>query len=181
MKKPAPTVLETHEAHSFYVPHQRSATWYTGDVVNPITGEVTHPPSMTKQSFKDECDINNIIRQYKATGMINHVAANAARGVYADLPPPLDYQEALNIVIEGERAFESLPAKLRERFNNDPRAFLAFVSDPENKDEMVKLGLLKPPAPDPAPGDAPRGGAGGKPPADAQLAPPAAPEPPKGS
>jgi len=32
---------------------------------------------------------------------------------------------------------------LRVRFNNDPAAFLEFVHNPANHDEMGKLGLLE--------------------------------------
>ena len=61
---------------SFYLPHKR--VQYDGS--DPGTGEVL--PSATKQEFKAECDVNNILKQYKATGMIRHVAAQA--GVYQD-------------------------------------------------------------------------------------------------
>jgi hypothetical protein len=39
--------------------------------------------------------------------------------------------------------FMSLPAKIRSRFQNDPGAFLDFVQNPENRDEMIELGLAK--------------------------------------
>ena len=35
----------------------------------------------------------------------------------------------------------SLDAKVRQKFQNDPEAFLAFATDASNIDEMVKLGL----------------------------------------
>lgn len=148
--------------HSFYRPHDRSATWYTGEVTDPITGEVTKPPSMTKQSFAAECDINNIIKQYKVTGMISHISARAAQGSYLDLPDPLDFQESLNVVAEAQRAFDTLPSKVRDRFDNNPTKFLEFMADPANGEELVKLGLASrvgdpapAPAPDPAPAPAP--------------------------
>ena len=28
---------------------------------------------LTRQSFKDECDVNNIVKTYSETGMINHI------------------------------------------------------------------------------------------------------------
>lgn len=149
----------------FYRPHERSATWFTGEVVNPQTGEVTRPPSMTKQSFKDECDINNILKQYKVTGMFAHINAKAAQGVYTDLPDPLDFQASLEIVKEANAAFASLPSKVRARFDNNPEAFLAFCSNPANQDELVALGLAtkihQAPDPAPAPVPAPSPGDGG--------------------
>lgn len=141
---------------SFYVPHDREATWYTGDVEDPITGEVTHPPSMTKQSFVAECDINNIIKQYRLTGQVRHISAKAAQGTYEDLPDPMEFQDALNVVIQSEEAFATLPSHVRDRFGNDPEQFLQFMANPSNQDEIIKLGLGKdnrPPkeAPPPSP------------------------------
>lgn len=132
---------------TFYRPHDRAATWYTGEELDPITGELITPPSMTKQSFVAECDINNILKQYRTSGMVSHINAQAAQGMYADLPDSLDFQESLNLVLQAEAAFDSLPSLVRQRFQNDPAEFLAFCADPSNKDEMIKLGLAKAPPP----------------------------------
>ena len=43
-----------------------------------------HLPSLTKQSFKDECNINNIMSKYMKDGLIGHV--NKHQGRYDDLP-----------------------------------------------------------------------------------------------
>lgn len=148
--KPVTEVPAGQAAYTFYRPHPRYIT--TNDVVDEGTGEISSPPSMTKQSFAAECDINNIMKQFQKTGMLNHVNAKAQSGIYADLPDEVDFQTAMNTVMQGEEAFASLPSKLRTRFGNDPAEFLAFVSDPANADELVELGLAtKPPAPPPAP------------------------------
>lgn len=125
----------------FYRPHNRSDTWYTGELVDENTGEVSTPPSMTKQSFVEQCDINNILKQFKASGMLTHINQQAAQGRYLDLPDDLDYQNALNIVLEAENSFASLPSKVRDRFHNDPAEFLQWFQDPDNQDEAIKLGL----------------------------------------
>jgi len=153
----------------WYQPHDNSTDW-TGETVNPLTGELEKEPSMTKQSFAAECDINNIIRSYSVSGIITHINEKAAIGTYADLPDPIDYQESLNLVMAAEASFASLPSSVRNRFSNDPEQFLAFMGDPANQDEMIALGLAKdtrPPKTEPAPPGV------GEPPA-----PPAA-EPPK--
>jgi len=132
----------------------RSSTRYTGELVNHRTGEIYTPESRTKQSFVAECDINNILKQYSRTGMLNHVSAKAAQGAYRDLPDEVDFQASMNIVLQGQSAFASLPSKLRNRFNNDPAEFLEFMSNPENQAEAEKLGLTSPkeapPSPSPA-------------------------------
>lgn len=149
-KKPSST--EVARAFSFYRPHDRRATAYTGELLNPTTGELFKPPARTKQSFKAECDINTILKQYRVTGQIQHISAQAAKGAYRDLPDDVDFQSALNTVIRAEEAFASLPSKTRDRFNNDPELFLAFMADPSNQDEIIKMGLAtdnRPPSPPP--------------------------------
>jgi len=141
--------------YSFHRPHDRVQE--DGSIVNHRTGEVTYPPSKTKQSFLAECDINRILKQFSVTGQINHVNARAALGAYVDLPDQIDFQTALNTVVEGERAFGSLPAKLRERFGNDPAEFLGFLADENNRPEALKLGLINPPQPSPTPTPSPDG------------------------
>lgn len=160
----------------WYQPHPVVAI--DGLLLDHVTGEYKKPVPRTKQEFREQCDINNVIKQFTATGQINHISAAAARGAFMDLPDDLDYQSSLNIVLKAEESFMALPAKVRDRFDNDPATFLAFVDDPKNADELVKLGIRNPPprASEPAPG---AGGAGGTPPAPST--PPASPEPPKGS
>lgn len=129
---------------TFYRPHARVQEF--GTIVNPHTGEVTQPPSLTKQEFKRESDINNILKQYSKTGMLNHLNIRAAQGMYADLPDAVDFQDSLHLVRQAEATFMTLPAKLRDRFANDPANFLEFCSDPRNLEEMRELGLaIKPP------------------------------------
>ena len=125
------------EKVTFYRPHARVV--FDGTITNPVTGEVTKPASMTKQEHKAECDINNILKQYKQTGMIRHIASQGP--IYADLPSDIDFQGSLNMVLDAQNAFSTLPSKVRERFANDPQRFLAFMADPSNADEIIKLGL----------------------------------------
>lgn len=99
-------------------------------------------PSLTHQSFKAECDIRNIMHKYKRTGILTH--ATSAQAIYGDFVDVPDYQESLNIVIDAQNTFDSLPADLRKRFGNDPAHYLSFASDPNNRDEMIKLGMIIP-------------------------------------
>ncbi|QXP08371.1 MAG: internal scaffolding protein [Arizlama microvirus] len=134
-------------------PHKRVQE--DGAIVTQL-GEVTYPPSRTKQSHLAECDINNIVKQFSVTGMVTHINAKAMQGAYVDLPDELDFQAAQNTVIEGQKAFATLPAKVRERFGNEPAGFLAFMSDEKNRPEAIELGLLpRPPAAPPEAAKAP--------------------------
>lgn len=106
----------------------------------------------TKQSFKAQCDVNNILRQYDKTGLLTHV--NTAAAQYGDFTAVNEYQENLNRVIMAQQAFAELPASIRKRFSNDPGEFFEFVTDPANQDEAVRLGLA--PQPDPEPVSPPK-------------------------
>lgn len=97
---------------------------------------------MTKQSHKAECDIHNILKQYQRTGIVSHISKQQAR--YEDLPDPMEFQEAMNIRLQAEEAFGSLPAKIRERYGNDPGQFLAALSDEDEHPFLRKMGVLKP-------------------------------------
>lgn len=98
------------------------------------------PVSMTHQSHKDECDINNIMRKFEKFGVLEH--RNNYQGQYGDFTAvPQDYQEAMSSVLAAQEMFLELPSKIRRRFGNDPGAFLDFATDPQNGSEMVAMGL----------------------------------------
>lgn len=109
---------------------------------------------MTRQSFKDECNINNIVARFIQTGAVDHVREYGAQ--YGEVSS-MDLHEAMNTALKAQDMFDALPAKLREHFGQDPGVFLDFVADPANLDEMKQLGLVRPEPVDP-PG-APEGGA----------------------
>lgn len=99
--------------------------------------------SLTKQSFKDECDINLIIERARAGMDISHV--NARAPVFGDFSNIPSYQESLDFVNKADEMFMALDPKIRERFRNDPGHLLAFLADPANRDEAVRLGILNAP------------------------------------
>lgn len=98
-------------------------------------------PVITKQSMKDEVDINNIVERYNSTGLVTHVSSRTA--AYGDVSTVPDYQAAMNVVIQANEMFDALPSAVRERFKNDPAQFLAFVGDEKNREEAEKLGLIE--------------------------------------
>lgn len=100
-------------------------------------------PSLAKQSFKDECDINRIMFKFEKTGMVAHL--NTYQGNYGSALGSQDYHSSLNQVLAAKAAFLSLPSKIRGRFANNPGDFLAFIDNPDNKTEAIKLGILPDP------------------------------------
>lgn len=134
---------------SFYRPHKRVV--FDNLSNDPVTGELVYLPSMTKQEFQYECDVNNVVKQFKPHHMQAMLAANLASGAYTDLPDAYDYQDALHMVRDAEERFLTMPAKVRDRFGQDPANFLAFINNPDNLDEARTLGLAAPAAPPPEP------------------------------
>ena len=101
-------------------------------------------PSMTQQQFKDEADINYIVSIYDSSGVMPtfHGDGQPAQPVFGDFASlPDNAQEMYNRMIEAKNNFDSLPLEVRKRFNYDPAAFLDFVDNPENLDELVAMGL----------------------------------------
>jgi phage internal scaffolding protein len=100
-------------------------------------------PSLTKQAFKDECDINRIMRRWLKDGVVTHLSSAAA--VYRDVSSDIDYQVVMNQVIDLQDSFMNLPSNIRKRFSNDPLNLLDFIQDPDNAKEAVELGLVSAP------------------------------------
>lgn len=96
-------------------------------------------PSKTKQSFKDECDINLVMKKFEKEGQLPSMIKENPK--YGDFSSPLDYQESLNTVIHANEQFAALPSSIRQRFSNDPQQFLEFAVNPKNGEELVNLGL----------------------------------------
>jgi phage internal scaffolding protein len=96
---------------------------------------------LTEQNHKDETDINNIVRKYNKTGLIDHL--NQFEKQYGDMTG-YDYQDAMNTVAAANTMFEGLPSAIRNKFDNDPSKFINFVDDEANADKLVEMGLAKP-------------------------------------
>ena len=100
-------------------------------------------PSLTRQEFAKECDINEIMRRYAKTGVISHTSPRAPQ--YLDLGDGVpDLITAMNTLIAGEQAFMSLPAVVRRDFDNDPKAFVAFAAEAKNLPKLREWGLAPP-------------------------------------
>lgn len=106
--------------------------------------DFSNDPGLTDQSQAAECDVNYILKRYQQTGILPNTDV---KSVFADVSSVPDYQDALNIVINAENQFSVLDAQMRARFMNDPANFLAFVEDPKNAPELIKMGLATAPQP----------------------------------
>lgn len=103
-------------------------------------------PSMTRQSFKDQCDINVIMRRFskRQTSDFLRQFNGYVGGQFGDFSNVLDYRSALDQVRRADDVFMALPAVVRKEFDNDAAAFLDFCHDPRNSDRLVEMGLAEP-------------------------------------
>lgn len=107
-------------------------------------------------SFVRFTDMNGIVERYRLTGVLGDpLMAPKREPKYVDASlAPRDFMEAQARVDGARAAFAALPAAVRRRFDESPASMLAFIQDPANADEAVKLGLFARPEPViPAPAD----------------------------
>lgn len=104
-------------------------------VIQEFEGE-----SLTEASHQAEVDINEIVSRYQRTGVL---PSRGGAPSYGDFTGVRDYHSALDAVRAADAAFMTLPPEIRKRFQNDAGLLLAFLSDPANRAEAEKIGLLE--------------------------------------
>lgn len=120
-----PPSTHYHRFITPYGPKRKVSITFTGD-------------GKTKQSFKDECDINKIMARFQQTGLLDFVNNN--QGQYLDCTG-VDYQDAQLLIANANSMFQALPSQVRAFFENDPAQFVEFASNPENLPQMQEMGL----------------------------------------
>lgn len=94
-------------------------------------------PSMTNKLLGFDTDINNIVAGF-TRGVPLSIASDSPGKVFMTAE---EYQNSVFKLARAKSMFEELPSKLRQRFHNDPKEMLGFLSDSKNDDEAIKLGL----------------------------------------
>lgn len=118
-----------------------------GNVLRRKVSFICEGESRTKQSMKDECDINNIMKRYERTGLITHLEKR--QQYFADVSSVPDFAQAISVVDAAHKMFMSLPANIRKHFENDPAQYVEFCADPSNLEKMREMGIANPePKPD---------------------------------
>lgn len=95
----------------------------------------------TIQSMRDECDINKIVARY-GVAELQLMATERGPGQYLDVSEVGDYRQAMEQVRRTDEFFRQLPAEVRASFGNDPAFFLDYMSEPMNKEDAIRRGLL---------------------------------------
>ncbi len=90
----------------------------------------------TKQSQKDECDINKLLERSARQGGLSHLDKYQAK--YEDYSN-YDFEEHTNKIAEMASCFEQLPGETKREFHQSPDEYFAFVTNPENVDQLHRL------------------------------------------
>lgn len=104
------------------------------------TGDV----SLTKQSFRDEVDVNNIVGKFFRSG---ELPPGGSEPQFADVSEGFDFQSMRNLVAQANSSFESLPFEVREFCGHSQERFSEFAGSIEAGDQASisaarALGLL---------------------------------------
>lgn len=85
------------------------------DGLNEVTSyetglDCSNLPDTTRQEFKDETDVNTILKRYGVDGI------QQREPIYSQVDFDMDLQKSLEAIREAERAIEKLPADLYAKY-----------------------------------------------------------------
>lgn len=90
----------------------------------------------TKQSQKDETDINKLLDRAGREQTLSHL--EKYQGNYGDFTG-YDFEKHINTIAEGQSIFEALPAEVKREFEQSPKKFFAFVTNPDNAERLPEV------------------------------------------
>lgn len=93
----------------------------------------------THQSFKDECDVNVVMRRFANNGVMP--TTNKGVPSYGDFTTVGSFLDAQMSVIDAQLDFAKLPSAVRKACGNSPAKFLEMCQDPDRVEELMDLGM----------------------------------------
>lgn len=97
--------------------------------------------NLVQQHFKEEVDINTIVRRFGVTGQLPQFMP---AGVYGDFTGIEDYESAVAQIERAQDGFMELPAEVREKFGNDVGVMIRQAQN-MTEDDFGKLVFPVPP------------------------------------
>lgn len=113
--------------------------WPHGAIDTPT---ICKEKSMARQSEFESSDINAIMKRFEKTGVL---PMDTRPALFQDVSEIGSYRDALETMRLAEEGFMALSPAIRDKFGNDPVAFLDFTSRPENFAELQAMGILEAP------------------------------------
>lgn len=106
--------------------------------------------SRAQQQFRDDSNPNFIMTTFAKTGD-SSILEGGGSPQFGDFTGISNYHDAYNEVIAANDAFDALPSKIRNFFENEPANLLNFLADESNRDQAIELGLIDKPVATPRP------------------------------
>lgn len=158
-------MIQRHAAGSVQRREVAGLRGYDAALVSSTLALNTGPETIVQQHLAEDVDINVIMKRFGATGQM---PAGVPGGVFGDFTGIEDFRSAVDAVERAREGFMSLPADVRERFDNDPGRLIEFART-ASPDQLSALGMAPaapvapaapagspaPPAPPGAGGDGP--------------------------
>lgn len=116
--------------------------WSSMFVVHEPVVFVNAGPSMTRQEFAAECDINVLMAHYEKNAVLP--PTNRVDPQYFDASEVPDFRDALDIARQAQEAFSRVPAAARKELDNDVHKFVEYAQDEANLPQLRKWGLAEP-------------------------------------
>lgn len=101
-----------------------------------IDGLTFTQPSLTRPQFAPECDLRTIIERFMRTGEIRQPAERPTIDGVEGLPST--FEEMMQNVALARQRFEMLPLEERNKYNNDPEAWLQALQEQQNEQDEVE-------------------------------------------
>lgn len=94
--------------------------------------------SRTKQAFKDQCDVNKMLKKAQTTGSMSHLL-KYPEPIYGEFDGEFNLLEASKRIKRSEAIFNDLPSEVRREFNHNAIDFVRFAADPKNNSRLAEL------------------------------------------
>lgn len=96
--------------------------------------------SLTQGEFAKELDVNYLIEKHVRTGQ---PFPTATPDMFADVSDAATFQQAQDAIVRARNAWMSVPAKTRRYFGDNINTFLEALRDPEQVEDLVRLGVME--------------------------------------
>lgn len=145
--RPVRSALSSHELREVDMRGLDFATSlrkYSARAVSDSVALHTGSESSVQQQFAKEVDINTIVRRF---GITREMPSGLGGGVYGDFTGITDFDSAVAAVERAQAGFLALDPEVRDRFGNDPGAYLEYVDGLTDEELGPEVGVPAPVAP----------------------------------
>ncbi len=117
-----------------------------------LDGITFKEPSLCRPERAAECDISNIVQRFMRTGELPQMVQRPTIDTTDGLPS--SYEEMMQTTTAVRQRFDALSLEERNKYNNDPLAWIASLGKGEEP-PAPQPKPSEPPAPQPKPSEAP--------------------------